>query len=59
MKRYDGDGNNAPCLKNGHKAHWALLTGTTHYANDLHFAGLIIYNVNQNMEFCIGLTILL
>lgn len=24
---YDGDGNNAPCLKNGHKAHWALLTG--------------------------------
>lgn len=50
MKRYDGDGNNAPCLKNGHKAHWALLTGTTHYANDLHCAGLIIYNVNQNMD---------
>nr|XP_022333801.1 UPF0692 protein C19orf54 homolog [Crassostrea virginica] len=24
---YDGDANNSPCLKNGHKAHWALLTG--------------------------------
>ncbi|XP_061193725.1 actin maturation protease-like [Saccostrea echinata] len=24
---YDGDKNNGPCLKNGNKAHWAVLTG--------------------------------
>ena len=27
MTRYDRDGNNEPCLKNGHKAHWAVFTG--------------------------------
>lgn len=25
--RYDSDFNHAPCLKNGHKAHWALIIG--------------------------------
>ena len=25
--RYDKDGNNEPCCKKGHKAHWAVLTG--------------------------------
>jgi len=24
---YDADKNHKPCLENGHKAHWALLTG--------------------------------
>ena len=24
---YDADRNNEPCLKNGHKAHWAVVTG--------------------------------
>lgn len=24
---YDSDFNHAPCLKNGHKAHWALIVG--------------------------------
>ena len=24
---YDADKNNKPCLENGHRAHWALLTG--------------------------------
>ena len=24
---YDADRNHAPCMDNGHKAHWALLTG--------------------------------
>ncbi len=25
--RYDADCNHSPCLKNGHKAHWALIVG--------------------------------
>ena len=25
--RYDRDGNNEPCCKKGHKAHWAVLIG--------------------------------
>lgn len=25
---YDADRNHTPCLKQGHKAHWAVLTGT-------------------------------
>jgi hypothetical protein len=25
--RYDADANHSPCLKNGHKAHWALIIG--------------------------------
>lgn len=24
---YDSDFNHAPCLKNGHKAHWAVIIG--------------------------------
>ena len=27
LTRYDADRNHSPCLKNGHKAHWALLIG--------------------------------
>lgn len=27
IQRYDADRNHSPCLVNGHKAHWALLTG--------------------------------
>ena len=32
--RYDKDGNNEPCCKRGHKAHWAVLSGmlTSHYS---------------------------
>lgn len=41
---YDADFNHAPCLKHGHKAHWALLVGliTCRYSNYL-----LIYSVGQ------------
>ena len=28
---YDADRNHEPCLKGGHKAHWAVITGTAQY----------------------------
>lgn len=31
--RYDADANHSPCLKNGHKAHWALIVGVV-FRND-------------------------
>lgn len=27
ISRYDPDFNHSPCLKSGHKAHWALVIG--------------------------------
>lgn len=33
IRRYDADRNHSPCLVNGHKAHWALLTGALFHQN--------------------------
>lgn len=27
LRSYDSDFNHSPCLKNGHKAHWAVIIG--------------------------------
>lgn len=32
--RYDADSNHTPCLKNGHKAHWALVVGVLFSCED-------------------------
>lgn len=42
--RYDSDFNHAPCLKNGHKAHWALVIGCLIDEND---------RVSEPRSFCI------
>ena len=35
---YDADCNHAPCLKNGHKAHWTLLVGVLlEFENNIKF----------------------
>lgn len=31
---YDADANHSPCLKNGHKAHWALIVGAVFRCDD-------------------------
>ncbi|XP_046458186.1 UPF0692 protein C19orf54 homolog [Daphnia pulex] len=40
---YDADCNHAPCLKKGHKAHWALLVGVFFEFEN---------NLNLHTEFC-------
>ncbi|KAK3093344.1 hypothetical protein FSP39_014291 [Pinctada imbricata] len=36
--RYDADRNHEPCLKKGHKAHWALITGFLGLAKDVNIS---------------------
>ncbi|KAJ3301217.1 hypothetical protein HDU76_005805 [Blyttiomyces sp. JEL0837] len=44
---YDKDGNNEPCLKNGHKAHWTLINGYAIANSNPNHAGSFTYEATQ------------
>ena len=49
---YDADGNHQPCLKKGHKAHWAALLGYCLIIEKHNFSKELIKNCDPDSDVC-------